>query len=77
MTAVQLAEWEMAAASEPDGQGLSPVKRRYPWGDTPPDPGRGGGWTTRSRLIRTNYRNFYPPDRQDVWAGFRTCALAS
>ncbi len=137
------AEWEMAAAAEPDGQGLSPVKRRYPWGDDPPDPGRanldwqamgcvdvaafpagdsafgcrqmignvwewtsstflpfpdfaadpykeysepwfktrkvlrGGCWTTRSRLIRTNYRNFYPPDRQDVWAGFRTCALAS
>ena len=36
---------------------------------------RGGCWATRSRLIRNNYRNFYQPDRRDVWAGFRTCAL--
>lgn len=36
---------------------------------------RGGGWATRSRLIRNTYRNFYKPDRRDVWAGFRTCAL--
>ncbi len=36
---------------------------------------RGGCWTTRSRLIHNAYRNFYKPDRRDVWAGFRTCAL--
>lgn len=36
---------------------------------------RGGAWTTRSRLIRNAYRNFYRPDRRDVLAGFRTCAL--
>jgi iron(II)-dependent oxidoreductase len=35
---------------------------------------RGGCWTTRARLIRNTWRNFYPPDRRDVWAGFRTCA---
>jgi iron(II)-dependent oxidoreductase len=35
---------------------------------------RGGCWATRSRLIRTNYRNFQTQDRRDVWAGFRTCA---
>ncbi len=35
---------------------------------------RGGCWATRSRLIRNQYRNFYRPDRRDVWAGFRTCA---
>ena len=34
---------------------------------------RGGCWATRSRLIRNNYRNFYKPDRRDVWAGFRAC----
>jgi iron(II)-dependent oxidoreductase len=38
---------------------------------------RGGCWATRSRLIRSNYRNFYKPDRRDVWAGFRTCALSN
>jgi len=34
---------------------------------------RGGCWATRSRLVRNGYRNFYKPDRRDVWAGFRTC----
>ena len=38
---------------------------------------RGGCWATRSHLIRNNYRNFYKPDRRDVWAGFRTCALSN
>ncbi len=36
---------------------------------------RGGCWATRSFLIRNTYRNFYKPDRRDVWAGLRTCAL--
>lgn len=36
---------------------------------------RGGCWTTRARLIRNSWRNFYQPHRRDVWAGFRTCAL--
>jgi iron(II)-dependent oxidoreductase len=35
---------------------------------------RGGCWATRSLLIRNSWRNFYTPDRSDVWAGFRTCA---
>ena len=35
---------------------------------------RGGCWVTRSSMIHNAYRNFYPPDRRDVWAGFRTCA---
>jgi iron(II)-dependent oxidoreductase len=128
------AEWEAAAS------GPAP-KRRYPWGDAPPDatraqldgyalgccdvaalpegdsacgcrqmignvwewtaddfgpyPGftpdpyrdysqpwfgthkvlRGGAWPTRARLLRNTWRNFYKPDRRDVWAGFRTCAI--
>ncbi len=37
---------------------------------------RGGAWTTRSRLLRNTWRNFYTSDRRDVLAGFRTCALA-
>jgi iron(II)-dependent oxidoreductase len=36
---------------------------------------RGGCWTTQSRLLRNTWRNFYKPDRRDIWAGFRTCAL--
>ncbi len=36
---------------------------------------RGGCWATRFRMLRNTWRNFYKPDRRDVWAGFRTCAL--
>lgn len=36
---------------------------------------RGGCWATSSRIARPAYRNFFPPDRSDVFAGFRTCAL--
>jgi iron(II)-dependent oxidoreductase len=35
---------------------------------------RGGCWATSALLIRNTWRNFYTPDRRDVWAGFRTCA---
>ena len=38
---------------------------------------RGGCWTTRARMIRNTWRNFYTPERRDVLAGFRTCALES
>ena len=34
---------------------------------------RGGCWATRSRLIRSTWRNFFLPHRQDIFAGFRTC----
>jgi len=37
---------------------------------------RGGAWTTRSRLITGVYRNFFGPERRDVFAGFRTCKVA-
>ncbi|MCK6549733.1 SUMF1/EgtB/PvdO family nonheme iron enzyme [Myxococcota bacterium] len=36
---------------------------------------RGGCWTTRGRLVRNTWRNFYKPNRRDVLAGFRTCRL--
>ena len=35
---------------------------------------RGGSFATTRRLIRNTWRNFYTPDRYDVFAGFRTCA---
>jgi iron(II)-dependent oxidoreductase len=37
---------------------------------------RGGAWTTRGRMISALYRNYFGPDRRDVFAGFRTCAAA-
>ena len=36
---------------------------------------RGGCFATRARLLRPTWRNFYPPERRDIWSGFRTCAL--
>jgi iron(II)-dependent oxidoreductase len=35
---------------------------------------RGGSWATSSRIARPGYRNFFTPERNDVIAGFRTCA---
>ena len=45
-----------------------------PWFATPHRVLRGGCWATRARLLRNTWRNFYTPDRRDVFAGFRTCA---
>lgn len=36
---------------------------------------RGGSWATRARMIRNTWRTYYAPDRNDVFSGFRTCAL--
>ena len=37
---------------------------------------RGGCWMTRTRMLRPTWRNYFTPNRQDVFAGFRTCAMA-
>ncbi len=36
---------------------------------------RGGSFATHARLHHPSYRNFFTPDRNDVFAGFRTAAL--
>jgi len=36
---------------------------------------RGGSFATRARLVHNRFRNFYLPERADVFAGFRTCAI--
>ncbi len=36
---------------------------------------RGGSFATRSRLVHAGFRNFYLPERTDLFVGFRTCAL--
>lgn len=36
---------------------------------------RGGSFATRARLVHNRFRNFYFPERDDVFAGFRTCAV--
>jgi len=37
---------------------------------------RGASFSTPARLARTAFRNFYMPDRADVFCGFRTCAAS-
>ncbi len=36
---------------------------------------RGGGFASRSKLVRNTWRNFFMPQRRNIVAGFRTCAL--
>ncbi len=36
---------------------------------------RGGSFATPARLVHNVWRNFYTPDRGDIFAGFRTCAI--
>lgn len=36
---------------------------------------RGGAWTSRSRMLHGTYRNFFEPDRWDIFSGFRVCKL--
>ena len=35
---------------------------------------RGGSFATPARLLRTTWRNFYKPERADMFCGFRTCS---
>jgi len=36
---------------------------------------RGASFGTQPRLHHARYRNFFTPDRNDIFAGFRSCAL--
>ena len=69
--------WEWTESTFEPYPGFSPdVYEEYsePWFGTRKVL-RGGAWATRGRMINTNYRNFFPPDRRDVLAGFRTVSL--
>jgi gamma-glutamyl hercynylcysteine S-oxide synthase len=71
--------WEWTSSPFQPFPGFVPDPyREYsePWFDGMHMVLRGGAWPTRPRLIRNTLRNFYPRDRSDVFAGFRTCALS-
>ena len=36
---------------------------------------RGASFVTRPRICSSRYRNFFMPERDDIFVGFRTCAL--
>ena len=68
-------EWTATRFAAYPGFIADPYKEySEPWFATPHYVLRGGCWATRGRLLRNTWRNFYPPDRGDVLAGFRTCA---
>jgi iron(II)-dependent oxidoreductase len=68
-------EWTSSTFLPYPGFEMDPYKEySEPWFETRKVL-RGGCWTTRSRMLRNTWRNFYTPDRRDVLAGFRTCAL--
>jgi iron(II)-dependent oxidoreductase len=84
------AEWECASSRLAYGQVWEWTSSRFdPYPGFAPDPYReysepwfgthqvlrGGSFATPARLMRPAFRNFYTPERGDVFCGFRTCAL--
>ncbi len=68
--------WEWTASTFEPYPGFSPDPYRdysEPWFGTRKVL-RGGSWATPARLVWNSWRNFYTPDRNDIFAGFRTCA---
>jgi iron(II)-dependent oxidoreductase len=68
--------WEWTASDFLPYPGFAPdAYREYsePWFGTHKVL-RGGSFATTPRLAGNTFRNFYTPDRRDLWAGFRTCA---
>jgi iron(II)-dependent oxidoreductase len=70
-------EWTASTFRPYPGYVIDPYKEySQPWFGTHKVL-RGGSFATTRRLIRNTWRNFYTPDRYDIFAGFRTCAGAA
>ena len=70
--------WEWMADAFAPYPGFSADRYRdysQPWFHTHRNV-RGGSFVTRPRMHHPRYRNFYLPHRNDIFVGFRTCALA-
>jgi iron(II)-dependent oxidoreductase len=71
------AAWEWTASDfvPYPGYAIDPYKEySQPWFGTHKVL-RGASFATPRRLMRPTFRNFYLPDRGDVFCGFRTCGL--
>jgi ergothioneine biosynthesis protein EgtB len=71
--------WEWTASAFMPYPGFAPGPYRdysQPWFGTHREL-RGGSFATRARLHHASYRNFFTPERSDVFAGFRTCSCTT
>ncbi|MBS0338265.1 MAG: ergothioneine biosynthesis protein EgtB [Proteobacteria bacterium] len=67
-------EWTASAFEPYPGYVVDPYKEySQPWFGTHKVL-RGGSFASSRALLRNTWRNFYTPDRGDIFAGFRTCA---
>jgi ergothioneine biosynthesis protein EgtB len=68
-------EWTASAFAPYPGFSADPyADYSQPWFHTHRSV-RGGSILTRARMHHARYRNFYMPDRDDIFVGFRTCAV--
>lgn len=68
-------EWTSSTFEPYPGFEIDPYKEySEPWFQTHKVL-RGGSFATSRRLVWNTFRNFYLPERADIFAGFRTCAL--
>lgn len=69
-------EWTASDFLPYPGFVIDPYKEySEPWFGSDRKVLRGGCWVTRSRLIRTSWRNYFTKERRDIFAGFRSCAI--
>jgi len=70
-------EWTDTAFGPYPGFAADPYKEySQPWFGTHKVL-RGASFSTAARLRCNTFRNFYTPERGDIFSGFRTCALSS
>ena len=68
--------WEWTSSRFLPFAGFSPdpyAEYSAPWFEEEHRVLRGGSFATPRRLMRPGFRNFYNPDRADMFCGFRTC----
>ncbi len=71
------AVWEWTASAFAPYPGFTPHPYRdysSPWFDGRPVL-RGASFGTQPRMRHPRYRNFFTPERNDIFAGFRSCAV--
>jgi len=76
MTAGRVWEWTSSRFEPYPGFVPDPYKEySAPWFAEEHRVLRGGSFATPPRLLRPTWRNFYTPERADMFCGFRTCAI--